>query len=142
MNPKLKISLYVLAAITLLVIIWYFFIRKKTNKTSTDETIWNTPKTQTRKTLSLPPVAGWPLKYGSYGREVAFFQAYANKEHSYKLEVDGKWGAKTQTAYVAIKAKAGTGFSFADGINKQAYQLYIKEAELKTYLATQGIDIV
>lgn len=97
-----KITLFAVIITALVAIIWYF-VRRKTDTTTTQNTDNEATAGASGSLINLLdslPEGKFPLKKGTTSKEVFFMQAYFNKEKGEKLTLDGNWGSKTQAAFI------------------------------------------
>jgi len=97
MNKK---AIYITAGVlVVLTAVWYFFLRKKT-------TVFMKNETDKKADQTLAPVdthkeilgnASFPIKRGSKGIQVLFYQAYLNVVKGAEIvDLDGIWGKETE----------------------------------------------
>ncbi len=90
------------------------------------------------------PSAGFPLKHGSFGREVLILQAYLNIKDGIDLELDGIFGGNTYAGVKNHNWNDNYTLMHLNEVNELVYQAYVISDmnAITSYLLTQGIQLV
>lgn len=112
---KTKKILVIGGIIALLIAVYYFFIRSKADKVTTqpDEGATTPPVTKPTAGAKLPN-ADFPLQSGSYGQQVQHVQIAMNLQNGAGLDTDGRMGPQTIAALNKYYPKFGGRISYAN----------------------------
>lgn len=117
-----------------LVALFAFLYFRKRNKDAEEGVQNSVASGSAAESSSGLPVATFPLRpqsqvgeysaaKGSYGQQIAELQKLCNKKYGAGLDIDGKWGPKTDEVF---RSRLGT-LLFPGGISEAQYKVFLNQ---------------
>lgn len=121
-----KMMLAVAALVVIAIIILVVRKRKDSGKESDGAVPGSVKSSLPVATFPLRPqsqVGEYSAAKGSYGQQIAELQKLCNKKYGAGLDIDGKWGPKTDEVF---RSRLGT-LLFPGGISEAQYKVFLNQ---------------